>query len=156
MDLDGPLKLSADEIIGIPKKGLIHPIRRVAKSEDWEFVVHSHEARRAGHHLDLRIGDPSTGHAHSWALRKWPEPGEKRLAVMQSTHTIPYMDWKGTIEKGYGAGNVEIADRRKVKVHSASQDKIDFATGPAERYTLLRTVTRDGKAWLLLNRSPKR
>lgn len=145
-----------EEIIGIPQKGLTHPIRAIAKPEAWEFVVHDHHALKAGRHYDLRLGDPETGHGHSWALRKWPAPGEKRLAIIQSTHSIPYFDWKGTIESGYGAGKVEIADRRKVTVTKTTPDQITFASGPHEVYSLVRTGLRDSKAWLLVNRSQKK
>lgn len=144
-----------EEIIGIPKKGLIHPIRRIARPEDWEFAVHDHRAKKAGRHFDLRIGDPHTGHAHSWALRNWPMPGEKRLAVIQSTHSIPYMDWSGKIEQGYGAGDVDIADRRKVKILQATEGKIDFSTEAGERYTIVTGSNLGKGRWLLLNRSSK-
>lgn len=143
----------AEEIIGIPEKGKFHPIRSVNKPEDWEFVVHDHKAKKAGRHMDLRIGDPETGHGHSWAMRNWPQPGEKRLAVLQSTHSIPYFDWSGTIPEGYGAGEVDIADRRKVKIITANPSKITFESGPGEVYSLLRTGSGGGKTWLLINRS---
>ncbi len=141
-------------IIGIPEKGLVHPIRD-AKDEEWEFVVHDHDAKRAGRHFDLRLGDPKTGHGHSWALRSWPLPGEKKLAIQQSTHTIPYFDWKGTIPEGYGAGEVDIADRRKVVLLKATHNQISFTPDTHEVYSLIRTGQRDGKAWLLINRTKK-
>lgn len=146
-----PYKAKGEQIIGIPEKDVTHPIRQVEKPESWEFVVHSHDAKRAGHHLDLRIGDTERGHAHSWAMRKWPEVGEKRLAVLQSTHSIPYMDWSGEIESGYGAGKVEIADRRKVQIIKSGPDRITFSPAENELYSLVRTKSRDGKAWLLIN-----
>lgn len=143
----------AEPVIGIPEPGKIQPVRSVKKPEQWEYVVQQHAAKKAGKHMDLRLGDPETGHGHSWALRYWPKPGEKRLAVMQSTHDIPYFDWQGTIRKGYGAGKVKISDRQKARVQSASQSKITFTIGKNELYSLVRTSSRDGKGWLLLNRS---
>lgn len=148
-----PYSVSDEEVIGIPRKGRIEKIRTVKKPENWEFVVQSHEARKAGQHLDLRLGDPVMGHGHSWALRHWPKPGEKRLAVLQSTHSIPYFDWEGKIEEGYGAGDVSIKDRAKVTIQRADPAKITFTRGKNELYSLIRTPSRDGKAWLLLNRS---
>ena len=149
-----PYAQKGEEIIGIPEKGEIQKIRSVKDPESWEFVVHDHKAERAGRHFDLRIGDPKTGHGHSWAMRSWPEkPGDKKLAVIQSTHSIPYFEWSGKIESGYGAGDVAIADRRKVQIIKSTPSQIDFAPGPKELYTLLRTSARDGKAWLLINRS---
>jgi len=105
-----PYAAKGEEIIGIPEKGVIQPIRRITKPEDWEFVVHDHLAAKSGRHFDLRLGDVQEGHGHSWALRHWPGPGEKRLATMQSTHSLPYFDWSGKITEGYGAGDVAIAE----------------------------------------------
>ena len=144
-----------EDIIGIPKKGLVQKIRS-SKDENWEYVVHDHQALRAGRHFDLRLGDPKTGHGHSWALRKWPKPGEKRLAVLQSTHNLPYFDWKGTIESGYGAGKVDIAARGKAKIHKSTDDQITFAPDPHELYSLVRTGAEGGKSWLLINRTHKK
>jgi hypothetical protein len=143
-----------EAIIGIPEKGKIHPVR-TSKDEDWEFVIHDHDAKQAGRHFDVRLGDPKTGHAHSWAMRYLPKPGEKRLAVAQSTHTIPYMDWSGTIEHGYGAGDVAIHKRGQVKVLSSSPMKISFQTAQGEVYSMVKTKSQDGKAWLMVNRSGK-
>lgn len=148
-----PYAPKGEEIIGIPSKRVTHPIRMIPKPEKWELSVQKHEAHRAGTHLDLRIGDVQEGRAHSWALRKWPKPGEKVLAIRQPTHSIPYMNWSGVILRGYGSGAVEIADRRSIDVISANPDKITFQTGPHELYSLIRTSGREGKAWLLLNRS---
>lgn len=145
----------ADKIIGIPKKGLIHPIRKITEPEEWEFVLHDHDAKRAGKHFDLRIGDPKTGHGHSWAMKYWPKPGEKRLAVQQSTHSIPYFDWSGTIEEGYGAGEVAIAKRGKAKLLKATPTQITFALGAHELYSLNSMGEREKNSWLLLNRTPK-
>jgi hypothetical protein len=64
------------------------------------------------------------------------------------------MDWSGVILKGYGAGGVSVADRRSVDVISAAPDKITFHAGPHEIYSLVRTSGREGKSWLLLNRTP--
>lgn len=149
-----PYASKGEEIIGIPQKKVTHPIRLIPKPEKWELSVQKHEASRAGLHLDLRVGDPLEGHAHSWALRKWPKPGEKVLAIRQPTHSISYMDWSGVILKGYGAGGVEVADRRAIDVVSANPDKITFHAGPHEIYSLVRTSGREGKSWLLLNRTP--
>ena len=148
-----PYKVKGEEVIGIPEKGLIQPIRSIRKRETWELAVHSHKAKRAGHHFDLRLGDPSTGHGHSWALRHWPKPGERRLATQQSTHSIPYFDWTGTIEEGYGAGKVDLAMREKTQITSAGTKKVNFNVRKGksiEQYTLIRTK---GKKWLLLNRT---
>lgn len=137
---------------GIPSKErkVALPTKRVP--ETWEFGLHRHDADRAGLHYDVRLGDPATGHAHSWAMRKeWPEPGESRMVVQQPTHTIPYMDFRGRIEAGYGKGDVALARREKAEVVSSSPDHVRFNlyTGKNnEEYLLRRT---DGDHWLLKN-----
>jgi len=129
---------------GIPDRSKISPIP--TERGQWEFGVHKHEAKRAGLHYDLRLGDKKTEKAYSWAIRHWPKPGEKRLAIRQPDHTIPYMDWTGTIPEGYGAGEVSLTQRGKANI-KASKDKIHFKTG-RENYTLVQT---DGNNWLIIH-----
>jgi len=119
--------------------------------------VQDHHANRAGRHFDLRLGDPQTGVAHSWALpkAKLPGPGEKPvLAVQQGDHTMDYMDFKGTIPSGYGAGVVKRHLRDRAEVFHADPDKLKFnhyrGSGHDE-YILRRT---DDKKWLLQNVTP--
>lgn len=104
-------------------------------------------------HYDLRLGDPTTGFAHSFVVRSWPKSGEKVLAVQQPTHTVKYMDFKGNIESGYGKGHVGIADRDQVEIIKSSPDKITFYKykgGNTEKFSLIRTGDTN---WLLTNHS---
>jgi hypothetical protein len=143
-----------EEAPGIPSRKTSHEIREVSQPETWEYVVHKHEAERRGLHHDVRLGDPATGHGHSWAMEPaWPSPGESAWAVQQPTHTIPYFDFKGTILKGYGAGKVGIHDRAKTEVTNARPGHVSFnlyrGSGP-EEYTLHRIF---GDRWKLFNRT---
>lgn len=136
---------------GIPSKSSVHPLPKIGKPRVLEFGIHEHLAEKAGPHFDLRIGDPDTGHAHSWALRHLPRPGETRLAVQQPTHTVGYMDFRGRIAEGYGAGQVNLARRDKTEVLSSSADHVRFnlyGGKSAEEYLLRRT---SGSNWLLHN-----
>jgi hypothetical protein len=139
---------------GIPSKQISHELPEVSKPTKWEMVVHDHAAERRGRHFDLRLGDPATGHAHSWAMpAKWPEPGERSWAIQQPTHTVKYMDFEGTIEDGYGKGDVTKHRREKTEIVSSTPGHINFniytGAGP-EEYTLHRIA--DNK-WMLLNRT---
>jgi DNA ligase D-like protein (predicted 3'-phosphoesterase) len=77
------------------------------------FVVHRHEARKAGLHYDLRL--EIGGVLKSWAFRKElpDKPSIKRLGIEQPDHELSYIDFEGVIEEGYGAGLVEIWDKEK-------------------------------------------
>lgn len=59
----------------------------VTRDNLWTGNIQSHKAKRAGPHFDLRLNDPKTSHAYSWAVRNLPAPGEKTLAIEQPTHT---------------------------------------------------------------------
>jgi len=137
------------EVIGIPDVNKKTDPRE-AQFEEWEGVIHHHMAERAGEHFDLRLGDPKTGIAHSWALRHLPEPGEKTLAIQQPDHSIPYMDFSGVIGPGYGAGKVTKAFRGKVEVLKSNPTKVDFNIYKGHeslRFNLVKT----GFGWLLVN-----
>ncbi len=141
---------------GIPSKTTTHPIPKVEKPTQWEFGIHAHKAERAGPHLDLRLGDPETGHAHSWALREWPKPGESTYIARQPTHTIGYMDFKGRIESGYGKGDVDLARRDKTEVVHADADHVRFnvyAGRDVEEYLVKKTAKGD---WFIKNLTASR
>jgi hypothetical protein len=81
------------------------------------YVIHYHEAERAGPHFDIRI--LYRGRAVSWAvpmkgkrevLSRMPMPGERWLAVRQPDHTKQYMTFEGVIPEGLGKGRVTVWD----------------------------------------------
>lgn len=131
----------AEDAKGIPDRSKTHDLPEIGyddPNQEWEYGVHDHKAHVRGRHLDLRLGDPATGHAHSWALvGDMPKPGETGWAIRQPTHTIPYMDFKGTIPMGqYGAGKVSLKERDRVEVTRASPQHVSFnvyrGSGPEE------------------------
>ncbi len=141
---------------GIPRSKRIYALPETAKDKQWVMAVQEHHARKAGKHWDLRLVDPDTGFAHSWALPKsrLPEGNQKVLAVRTPTHTENYAlnfgaQGKQTIGKGYGKGTVEIVHKEPVKIIKADNNKIQFDRiigDDNEKLTLFRTK---GDAWLL-------
>jgi ATP-dependent DNA ligase len=81
-----------------------------------------------------------------------PEPGmgnRYHLAIQQSDHTIPYMDFEGEIERGYGKGKVKLDVRQQADVYHADPNKLRFnlydSLGPQE-FTLRRVGDREFNA----------
>ena len=139
---------------GIPLERKKQKLPEVKTPVQWEFGVHRHDAQSAGEHYDLRLGDPSTGHAHSWAIRHFPKPGEVRLAVQQPTHTIPYMDFKGRIPLGtYGGGDVELAQRGKAEVLGADDTRVRFNVykGRGQEEFILFRPKDEPDEWMIRN-----
>ena len=142
--------------LGIPDRSIKTRPRELEHPEVWNFNVQKHDAKRAGTHYDLRLVDPQTGIAHSWAARNLPKmSGDRVLAVHQPNHTAEYSTWSGNIPEGYGAGNVSLFSSDKVEVTKSAPDHITFnvykSTGDTEHYTLIHT---GGDDWLFTNSTP--
>lgn len=145
---------SDEDAPGIPSRAASHELPELTESTRWQFAVQAHDAERRGPHLDVRLGDPATGHAHSWAMpNKWPAPGQSSWAIQQPTHTVKYMDFEGLIPSGYGKGAVRLRDRDQAEIVSSRPGHVSFnvyrGSGP-EEYTLHRV---DGRKWKLYNRT---
>ncbi len=115
------------------------------------LFTQQHDARRAGPHLDLRLGNLKE-QLLSWAVPKgMPQPGEKRLAIPQPLHEEAYGPWSGTIPAGtYGAGKVESKVRGKALVTNVDDDGVSFVTAHTrypERFRLQQTP----RGWILIN-----
>jgi len=149
------IKLSAEEFApGIPAARDIKPLPEITTPKTWHLAVQRHESEgAAGLHFDLRLIDPETGRAHSWALPKaqLPEPGKSVLAVPQPTHTKEYALNFGkkkpeVISEGYGKGTVSMHLLHEADVfHSKPEEsgtRMRFnlykSTGP-EEYAIVRT-----------------
>ena len=82
------------------------------------FVVHMHQADRAGLHYDIRLGHE--GVLKSWATRKLPElvnDNVNKIMLFQTPdHDPTWKDFEGKIADGYGAGIVHIWDKGTFKL----------------------------------------
>lgn len=127
---------------GIPDKKQKTSIPR-AENATWELNLQEHDADKAGLHTDLRLSPPGSGKAYSWALPKgMPGTGQKHLAIRQPDHTSKYMGWSGTIEDGYGKGEVKSTFLGDVDILKAGDKKIEFNMYPG----------RDTRRFILLNK----
>jgi len=141
---------------GVPRSKRVYALPENKEGKQWTMAVQEHDARRAGKHWDLRLVDPETGYAHSWAVPKarLPEGNQKLLAVRTPTHTEHYAlnygaQGKEDIGKGYGKGTVEIVHKEPVKLIKTEKNKIQFDRiigDDKSRLTLFRTK---GDNWLL-------
>ena len=143
---------------GIPLERTIQAIPEES-DKHWTISVQEHDAKKAGKHFDLRLVDPRTNYAHSWAIPKarFPEQGARPLLAIQTpTHTSEYALHFGenkpkTIGKGYGAGTVKIVEKAPVKILAAKPNSIKFEKDTGETYHLFRTKDT---TWLLRNTTP--
>jgi hypothetical protein len=142
---------------GIPRSKRVYALPESSDPKQWTLAVQQHNAQRAGPHWDLRLVDPETGFAHSWAVPRatFPEGKQKLLAVRTPTHSAHYALNFGAhgpqqIGKGYGKGDVEIVHKEPVEISNASKSKLQFRRiirdGAPEDFTLFRT---GGDKWLL-------
>lgn len=137
---------SQGQPLGIPDRGVYTDYPDIAEPIAVPSVLHKHKAKRAGLHYDLRLVDPKTNIAHSWAIRKGlPSKGNIHLAIQQPDHTRDYIDFTGTISSGYGAGSVSHAYRGDATILKATKDKINFKL-KKRKYVLIRT---GGDKWII-------
>jgi DNA primase len=123
-----------------------------ASGKNWTLAVQKHVADKAGPHWDLRLVDPETQYAHSWAVPKASFPDNKpRLALQMPTHSAGYaltFGEKGPqkIQEGYGKGTVEMAHKEPVQVLEVNPNKVVFQRGSGDTLAMHRTSENK---WLL-------
>ena len=146
--------------LGLPDPSEYGDMSQLSAGQLLDWIVHRHQARRAGLHHDIRFGSPETG-LYSWAARKGlPEPGKKHLAVQQPLHSYDYGNFEGEIPEGYGAGTVSKADTGKVLLTKVEPNKIHFTLAHRrypERFVLFKPEGGLGNKeqnWLLMNTTP--
>jgi hypothetical protein len=141
---------------GIPFNKTQSVIRKIETPENFEYVLHKHDAIRAQTHYDLRLGDPKNKKGLSWVLKNGlpKNPGDRVLAIRTVDHVIPYFDFSGKIKSGYGAGKVDIADRAKVEVLESRPDFVRFTTlhNKFPREYFLKQL--NGKEWVMMDNTP--
>lgn len=126
---------------GIPASRKIHNIPQI-KNKAWQMAIQRHDAEKAGPHWDLRLVDPKSGRAHSFAIPKmiFPEGKKINLAIQQPTHTADYATtFEGDIPAGtYGAGTVKMHTNEPINVIKANANRIQFEREGGDRFMLFR------------------
>ena len=117
-----------------------------------KFVIHDHDARRAGHHFDFRI--EWDGVLKSWAIPKarLPEKGDKVLSIQVPDHPMSYYNFTGEITDTYGRGTVRIHDKGPCIILAWKPDRIGFdLKGKVVKgtYWLIKLASTK-KEWLLI------
>jgi hypothetical protein len=125
------------------------------------LVIQEHNAKRAGLHWDVRFEDggelssymnkrdensnepmrsSSKKVLRSFVIPKheFPEKGKVRMAILVEDHPWEYKDFEGTIESGYGAGDVKLLFSDYVNVSEFNEDKIIFEFKDKE-YMIFKT-----------------
>jgi hypothetical protein len=147
---------------GLPSKKQVSPIPKVEKPSRWHMTVQHHPAVRAGNHLDLRVIDPHTGIAHSWATKKdLPKPGERIRVYQQPDHTEDYArNFRGHILGGYGRTKPKSKGVQKVLDEQLEVLQADdrilrfnmYRGKVPEEFVLARSGPKGrGAMWTLLN-----
>lgn len=147
---------------GIPRSRRVYALPENISGKQWTMAIQEHNAQKAGKHWDLRLVDPETGYAHSWAIPKAQFPAEKQklLAVRTPTHTEHYALNFGDrepqpIQTGYGKGTVQIVRKEPVRIVKSDKNKIQFDRiigDDKERLTLFKTR---GDAWMIQKKVPE-
>jgi DNA ligase D-like protein (predicted 3'-phosphoesterase) len=121
----------------------------VEKKNKHRFVIQEHDASNL--HWDLRL-ENDEGTMSSWAIPKHhlPNGKEKLLAISTEPHPIDYMKFQGTIEKGYGAGEVEIHDSGIYEEIEESKDKIVFKLKGKKEKGTYKIFKTDGNKWMIM------
>jgi hypothetical protein len=126
---------------GIPADKKIHNIPNI-RNRAWTLSIQKHDAAKAGPHWDLRLVDPVTNKAHSFAVPRMRFPAEKEilLGIQQPTHGAHYaLNFEGEVPKGtYGAGTVKQHLKEPIDILKANADGLTFRRPTGERIALFR------------------
>lgn len=146
------------------------------KNTEGEFVIHEHRSKKL--HWDLRLEVPATEDDFEiiekesyrklgfdikkretvmWSFAvpkaKFPKKGEKLLLIETEPHPVEYNSFEGVIpEKMYGAGEVKIYDKGKIKWIDVNPKKIKFEM-IGEKIRAIFSIVRfakEEKKWLWL------
>ena len=115
------------------------------------FSIQDHwQKKNRSSHFDLRILDPKNTILWSWAFPKsrFPEQGEKVLAIRTPNHRVSYMYFQGNLQNG---DKVKVYDRGKCRILLYSHNLIvAYFNGNKTKgiYNFIRLV-KSKDSWLV-------
>ena len=90
------------------------------------LVIQEHKAKRAGLHWDVRFEDNGVLKSFVLPKHKFPEGIERRLMIPVEDHDWDYKDFEGTLDDGYGEGEVKLIHSDYVDIERFETDIIIF------------------------------
>ena len=140
--------------LGIPNRKNFGNLLTLPTDVVLTLVRQRHDAKRSGLHEDTRFGSPSG--LFSFATPRFlPEkPGEKRLMIPQPIHDWTYKDFEGTIQNGYGAGDVSKIEESPVVIVKNTPNHIQFTRGNTKDAPLYDMIQTGNGNWLISMRKP--
>ena len=114
------------------------------------YMVHKHEATKAGLHWDLRL--EQNGVLKSWAIPKGMprKSGVRHLAIQTPDHDLSYGKWEGTIPEGsYGAGKVTIDATGEYQTIEQTKKKWKFQCLTGKYKGTWTLIHWKNKQWLI-------
>ena len=128
-----------------------------------EYIIHQHNAIRAGKHYDLRIKYKNKNALASFALpkAKFPSVGERLLVVRTPDHGVSWLGPHAPIPEGnYGAGTFDVVQSGDMMVYGWSNKLITFSIKGKKingKFTIVKTNYgkkrgrgMSGDYWLLI------
>lgn len=141
-------------IPGLPDRRYYGNLALLKPHQQYTLLRQLHNARRAGKHIDFRIGSPQLG-LFSWAAPKdLPQKGQKHLFIRQPLHTYDYKNFQGPITSKYGMGTVKKLQQSPVTILQNTQNKLKFIRGDKTNspvYTMIKT--KNGN-WITMLQAP--
>ena len=122
--------------------------------EEKFYMVHKHDAKRAGLHYDLRLEED--GVLKSWAIPKGMPKSGRHLAIQTPDHSMEYGRWEGTIKSGYGAGKVEIDTSGEYITIDKSSNNWKFKILSGKYRGIWRLTHWKGDKWLISKSGAKK
>ena len=140
---------------GIPNKANKGRFMDLPTDVQLTLVRQHHDARKAGPHTDLRIGNESG--LYSFAVPKdLPEkPGQWRLAIPTSLHRYGYKDFEGEIPEGYGAGHVTKQEESPVTLLKNTPSYVEFTRGTSKDSPVYKMKRTSGGNWIIGIKEPQ-